>query len=405
MNGRNISAAAIRGSLAAGLLCTLSLKSHAEPGPTPQALVSGNCGFAFNLFQRLVAIQPGNNVFISPYSASTALQMVATGAEGATLAEMRQVLGTSEIPSADLYEYNKQIRDLIVARDTNFVLTTANSIWFQNGFPIKADFLQGNEDFFGATVDAVDFNKRASAKMINTWASQETQGKINQIVSYPMDPGVRLLLANAVYFHGNWANQFDTNLTTDRAFYAPGGAPQSVPMMEQTGYFSYSATDSYKAVRLPYQGSNIAMYIFLPATNSSLEALLGEMSGPWWQQTVESDFSDQNLTVVVPKFNLNYSIDLNGPLEALGMTTAFTPAADFSGISPVPLFISKAHQQAIVEVNEEGTVAAAVTTITVVTAVVGPQPTTMLVNRPFLFFIEDRQAGTILFIGAVFNPQ
>lgn len=407
MNGRNISAANFRGGRIAALLCFLCCQSHAAVLTDHEELASANSGFAFNLLKQLVTEQPGSNIFISPYSASTVLQMVSTGAAGTTRTEMQQVLGTIDLPPAALYEANKEIGGIINTRNTNFVLTTANAVWYRKGTPIEPAFIEGNEEFFGAEVEGLNFGEPASADIINAWASEETQGKIDQIVSWPMDPALRLFLANAVYFHGNWEYQFDTNYTTNRVFYLAGGGQESLPMMEQTGSFSYCATNGYQAVRLPYQGSNLAMYVFLPSPDSSLEELLGTMSGQWWQQAINVDFTEQNGTVVLPKFNLNYAVVLNEPLEALGMKTAFTEDADFSKISREPLSVSAVKQQAIVEVNEAGTVAAAVTTVTIIATVVPadpPQPFQMIVNRPFLFFIEDKQAGTILFMGAVFDP-
>jgi serpin B len=177
-------------------------------------------------------------------------------------------------------------------------------------------------------------------------------------------------------------------------------------MMQQSTNFNYYQTNGYQAVELPYQGTNLAMYVFVPDSTSSLEELLGATSGPWWQQTVDDNFSMQPGTITLPKFNLNYKVGLVEPLQALGMVTAFTDFADFSGISrDGGLKISDVTQQAIVEVNEEGTVATAVTTISVIATVVAVNPPfEMIVNRPFLFVIQDQQAGTILFMGAVFNP-
>jgi len=406
MNRAQISAANCCGGLFAALLCFLTCEAHAVQTPSPGELIWANSGFAFNLFKQLIADQPETNIFISPYSASTVLQMVCSGAAGATSTEMQQMLGTIDMPSAALYEANKEISDMINAANTNFVLTAANAIWYKKGFQVEPAFIQRNEDYFGAEVAALNFSAPASVGIINAWASEKTQGKIDQIVSPPLDSAIRLLLANAVYFHGNWEYQFDTNYTTNRIFELAGGAQESIPMMEQTASFSYCATNGYQAVRLPYKGSNLAMYVFLPGPDSSLGELLGTMSGQWWQQTISGGFADQTGTIILPRFNLNYSANLNEPLQALGMVSAFSPDADFSKISRDSLHVSEVKQQAIVEVNEEGTVAAAVTTVTVVDSAVpaGPPPFLMIVNRPFVFFIEDQQAGTILFMGAVFEP-
>jgi serine protease inhibitor len=407
MNGKTFSATTFRPGLIAALLCLLCHESYAAPLPNPQALAFANDSFGINLLQQLVAEQPGSNIFISPYSASTALQMVCSGAVGITRTQIQQMLGTSELMPGALFEANRRIDDIINAKNTNYTLTAANAVWYLRGFPIELSFLEGNEKFFGAKVAGLDFALPSAVDTINAWASDATQGKIDQIVTSPMDPSLRVLLANAVYFHGNWEYKFDTNYTTDRTFYLPGGSQESIPMMEQTNEFNYFATNGYQALELPYQGTNLAMYILLPGPDSSVEELLGAMSGPWWQQLLNVDLTPQKGTLILPKFNLNYSVELNEPLQALGMTTAFTPDADFSKISQQPLCISKVQQQAIVEVNEEGTVAAAVTTIGVIATVEPvdpPPPFQMLVDRPFLFLIEDQQAQTILFMGAVFDP-
>jgi serine protease inhibitor len=405
MNGRSISVADFFSGFAGALICCLSSQSQAMPTPTPQLVVEANSAFAFSLFQEVASEQPGINLFISPYSASTALQMVAMGAAGTTLDQMQQVLNTKDIARPTVYEFGKEIDEIVNAKNTNFVLNAANAIWCQIGFPIERDFLQGNAAYFGATIGAVDFIRPATVNVINNWASEETHGKINKIVAAPMDPTLRVLVANAVYFHGNWQFQFKTSLTTNAPFHLAGGSQASVPMMHQTGSFGYLSTDKYQAIRLPYQGSNVSMYIFLPNPNSSVEEILAGMSGSWWQQTGGGQFIGQTVNLALPKFSLSYAIELNAPLEALGMTAAFSPEeADFSGISPLPLYISKAKQQAIVDVDETGTEAAAVTTIGLTTSVVEIPPS-MTVDRPFLFFIQDEEAETILFMGAVFNPQ
>jgi serpin B len=216
-----------------------------------------------------------------------------------------------------------------------------------------------------------------------------------------------LFLANAVYFKGKWSEPFDVKDTKDRPFHLRGGSQKNVPMMTQTKTFTYRRGTDYQAVRLPYQSENLAMYVFLPDTNSSPEKLLGIMTGDSWQRVTKPGFSEKEGTVVLPKFKLEYSVELNQPLQALGMKTAFDPVgADFSGIAP-QLFISAARQKTFVEVKEEGTEAAAVTGIAMETSammVPPPNPFQMIVDRPFLFLIEDNQTGTILFMGVMFNP-
>jgi len=218
----------------------------------------------------------------------------------------------------------------------------------------------------------------------------------------------RLFLANAVFFKGKWSDPFEVNDTKDRIFDLRGGGQKIVPMMTKTKIFTYRRGTGYQAVRLPYAGENLAMYVFLPDTNSSPEQLLGLMSGDTWQRITRPGFSENEGTFVLPKFKLEYSVELNGPLQALGMKSAFDPlTADFSGIAP-QIYISGARQKTFVEVKEEGTEGAAVTGIMMAdnAELLPPSnPFQMIVDRPFLFLIEDHQTGTILFMGVMFDPE
>ena len=374
-----------------------------------QKLAAANNGFAFKLLQQLAQDQPVANIFISPYSASTVLQMVGNGAAGRTKAEMQQVLGTTGLSSDVINAASKDIAQALKSGNTNVILTTANAIWYRQGAPVKPDFIACNQQFFGATVDALNFADPHSVDVINAWANEKTHGKISRIADGMIDPVyTRLYLANAVYFKGKWADPFEVKDTKDRPFYLRGGSQKIVPMMTQTKTFAYRRGTGYQAVRLPYQGENLAMYVFLPDTNSSPKKLLDIMNGDVWQRITKPGFSEKEGTLVLPKFKLEYSVELNQPLQALGMKLAFDmEKADFSGIAP-QLFISAARQKTFVEVKEEGTEAAAVTEINVETSAMmmpPPNPFQMIVDRPFLFLIEDRQTGTILFTGVLFDPQ
>jgi serpin B len=404
MKRKNCLAAEFWGTLGLTLLCFLGYESKAAVFTSRQELAAANADFAFNMLQQLAAAQPGTNIFFSPYSISTVLQMVSTGAEGTTRTQMQQMLGTIDMKQDALNEANRDIASIIDSRNTNFVLTTANALWYRSGLRVEPGFIQGDEQFFGAKVEGLDFNSDASVGIINAWASNETHGKIDQIVQGPIDPSVEMFLANAVYFLGNWESPFDTNNTTGQAFYLGGGTQTTVPMMNQLAPFKCSQASGFQAVQLPYKGGDLAMYVFLPDAGSSVQELLGMMNGAWWQQAIQQDFSEQFAQVALPKFELRTSLNLIPQLEALGMTDAFTPFADFARISKVPLDISAVQHQAVVDVNETGTEAAAVTTVTIVSTA-RPTPSFQInVNRPFLFFIQDQQAGTILFMGVVYNP-
>ena len=392
-------------------LLLLPLAAFATPVTEDQLLASANTGFAFKLLKQLAKDQPGNNIFISPFGVSTVLQMAANGAGGQTKAEMQQVLGTTSLMQAVVNTGSRDINQSLNNSDTNNVLTIANALWYQTGIPAKPDFISCNQQFFGATVDALDFTNSHSVEVINSWASEKTHGKITHIADGMMAPPPKLFLANAVYFKGKWEDPFDRGSTKDRAFHLRNGSQKQVPMMEMSRKFTYRRGTGYQAVRLPYEGYRLAMYVFLPDPGSSPEKLVGIMTGDKWERVTKPGFEDRDGTVVLPKLRLEYGVKLEQTLKALGMNVAFDPfgAADFSGISSRPLYISAVRQRTFVEVNEEGTEAAAVTGMSVPLSS-GPEPPPpppfkMIVDRPFLFLIADEQTGTILFMGIIFEPQ
>ncbi len=370
------------------------------------ASAAANASFAFKLLGQLAKDQPRGNIFISPYGASTVLQMACNGAGGQTKSEIRQVLGTANLHPDEINRANRQLTQSLTAAGTNVVLTIANAAWCRTGPTIKPDFIAANQQSLQATVSPMDFNDPRSVGIMNAWAAEKTHGRINSIADGLIGPLTELFLANAVYFKGKWLEPFDPKATRDRSFNLPGGIQRKVPMMEESRKFFYRRGTRYQAVRLPYQGWSIAMYVFLPDNGSSPEALLAIMNGDTWQRTTRPGFNDQQGTLVLPKLTMSYAVELKQPLHALGMRSAFAKA-DFSGISDVPLSISAVRQRTFVEVNEEGTEAAAVTAANIKSSgpeISPPKPFRMVVDRPFLFIIEDMQTGTILFMGLIYNP-
>jgi serpin B len=318
---------------------------------------------------------------------------------------MQQVLGTTGLAAEAVNAANKDCDQSLNNLGTNVVLTTANAIWYRKGTPVKPEFISCNQQFFGATVDALDFGDPRSSGIMNAWASEKTHGRINGIADGLIDPLTDLFLANAVYFKGKWAVPFDVKSTKDRVFHLRAGRQKQLPMMEQTRRFDYRRGSGYQAVRLRYQGWVLAMYVFLPNAGSGPEKLIGIMNGNTWQRITEPGFSERQGTVVLPRFKLEYGVELKQPLKALGMRAAFGKA-DFSGIADADLFISAVRQKAFVEVNEEGTEAVAATGMTIPSGIDDdpPKPFQMIVDRPFLFLIEDQRTKTILFMGVVFDP-
>jgi serpin B len=319
--------------------------------------------------------------------------------------EMQQVLGTTGLAAETLNAANKECDRSLNSLGTNVVLTAANALWYRKGILVKPAFISCNQQYFGATVDALDFDDPRSTGIMNAWASEKTHGRINGIADGLINRWTELVLANAVYFKGRWEEPFDVKSTKDRVFHLRTGRQKPLPMMEQTRKFAYRRGTGYQAVRLAYQGCALAVYVFLPDAGSSPQALIGIMNGDNWQRVTQPGFSEREGTVVLPRFKLEYGVELKEPLKTLGMRAAFGKA-DFSGISDRGLFISAVRQRAFVEVNEEGTEAAAVTMAAIEST--GPsaptKPFEMIVDRPFLFLIEDQQTRTVLFMGVVYDP-
>jgi serine protease inhibitor len=370
-------------------------------------LAAANNTFAFKLLKQLSTEQPGASIFVSPYSAATALQMVGNGAAGQTKTEMQQILETAGISTAALNEASKAAAALLDSKDTNLILTTANALWYRQGVTVKPGFIEANQKFFSSAVKALDFgNARAAEAQINQWASDQTHGRINGIADGMIDPiYTDLILANAIYFKGKWLDPFDAKLTKERPFHPAAGAAKNLPMMAMSKSFTYRKGSGYQAVRLPYMGYDLAMYVFLPDPGSSPAKLLQIMDGDKWRRVTMPGFSEHDGLVVLPKFKLENTLELNHPLEALGMKTAFNQKqADFSGMFNNLHFISEVRQKAFVEVNEEGTEAAAVTAIPMAGGMPEmnpPKPFEMIVDRPFLFAIVDARSEMILFMGVV----
>ena len=384
------------------LLCWLAGTVWADLPADRARLATANTGFAFELLKQISGEKPDANIFISPFSVSSVLQMVVNGAAGDTRAEMQRVLKTTGLPPEALAAAVKDLNQSLNAQ-TNVILNLANAIWFQAGMHLKPGFVATNSRFFQAELAPVDFRKPESAQIINNWADNRTHGKIKDVVRWPFDPLTRVILANAIYFKGQWAKPFERSATRPRPFHLSGGVSKPAPMMWQRGHFSYQEGDDFQAVRLPYAGGRLQMYLFLPGTNSSPVKLLAGLDNTW-RDKIMPGFRDHEGTLAFPRFKLDYEVALNDPLKALGKRHAFEDA-DFSAMAGEPLFVSQVKQKSFVEVNEEGTEAAAVTTVVMRSAAIMQpiEPFEMIVDRPFFFVIEDSETQSVLFMGMVYD--
>ncbi|HTI99400.1 MAG TPA: serpin family protein [Dongiaceae bacterium] len=370
-------------------------------------LATANNTFAFRLLTQLTAKSPGTNIFVSPYSAATALQMALNGAAGETKTEMQNALATSDISLQQLNAANQAAAKLIDSHDTNIILTVANALWYRQSARVQPGFLDANQKFFSSTIKPLDFgNVKVAEDTINQWASDQTHGRITGIANGMIDPTYTdLILANAIYFKGAWLDPFNPKKTKDRLFHPAIGAERAVPMMELSQRFYYRKGPNYQAVWLSYLGFGVGMYVFLPDADSSTTLLLDHLNGQYWQQEIVSGFNLNLGSLVLPRFRVENTLELKAPLQALGMETAFKPGkADFSGMFADPHSISAVRQKTFIAVDEKGTEAAAATAIGMVALSAEthpPKPFEMIVDRPFLFVIADAQSGMILFVGVV----
>lgn len=395
----------LRVSRLAALICILNLSVLADSADDQTRLAAANTDFAFDLFGQIAREQSNANIFISPLSVSAVLQMIDNGAAGATKQEMDRVLHTDGIPAEALNTAFKGL-NLSLSSQTNIILELANAIWYQQGIPLKPAFVSVNQEFFRAELGTVDFDRPQSAQTINHWADQSTHGKIRDIVRWPFEPATRVVLANAIYFKGKWERPFDKQETRPHTFHPAGGGEKEVPTMWRRGRFAYQPGDGFQAVQLPYAGGRLCMDVYLPDADSSLNRLLARFNRAQERSKMLEGFLEREGTLALPRFKLEYDIRLNDPLQALGMKRAFH-GGDFSAMSDESLEVSEIKQKSYVEVNEEGTEAAAVTVGRMqATAVFRPQkPFEMIVDRPFFFLIKDSQTKSVLFMGVVSEPS
>ena len=386
------------------------------------ALVDGNTDFAFK-FYHTISDQAKDNLIYSPYSLSEAFAMVYAGAQGDTELAMRKTLDY-RLTQADIASTFKLLSQDIVSRgnhtpkaakdplDLPRALRIANGIWIEKTFPVKQSYQDQMKLAFDAGLQQADFGNAPDAERdkINQWVQQQTENRIKDILPPgTLTPATKMVLANAIYFMNAWQYPFGEQLTTSDSFFLVDGTSIQVPMMTQDEAIdlSYVKEDDADLVALPYLNSGTSMVIFMPDTGKFADfekALDGDRFRALMSKLDTA--AQQKLHLYLPRFKFEYSIDLSEPLKTLGMGVAFSGAADFGGISDQHLEISKALQKAFIGVDEKGTEAAAATVIVMAASLqLNPPPILDLkIDRPFIFFIEDKTTHSILFMGRVLRP-
>jgi serpin B len=376
-------------------------------GPVDARLVSANTAFGFKLFGEVAKQDAGKNIFISPASVGLALAMTYNGAVGETKLGMERALEIQGLHHDELNRAYGQLRQALESTDPKVELNIANSLWARKGVSFNPDFIQRDKQYYGAEVTALDFGDPASPGTINSWVSDKTKGKITHIVDQ-IDAQTILFLINAIYFKGKWSIEFDKAKTKDDTFTTGAAQQKRVPMMHQSGRYNYYEGKNFQAVSLPYGAGRASLYIFLPGASSNLAEFQRNLTAANWDAWMKQ-FAETEGSIAVPRFRVEYEVGLNDALKALGMGVAFDAnRADFSGIvqGSERAYISRVKHKTFAEVNEEGTEAAAVTSVEMRTTSARLQRTfQMVVDRPFFCAIRDNKTGTVLFVGSITDPQ
>ncbi len=374
---------------------------------TSDRLISANNQLGFRIFSQILKSEPDHNTLISPISIAIALSMTYNGADGETKTAMAKTLNLQNLSLEAINQANLELKSLLDSLTPEVQLDIANSIWTKAGLPFHPDFLANNEDFYGAEVREVDFNNPQTVETVNNWVKENTQGKIEKILE-ELKPEDVMLLINAIYFKGKWQEEFKETLTKEQPFTLLDGTEKQHPIMFQSNVsYPYYENEIFQAVSLSYGEGRVSMYVFLPREEVGLSGFYEVLNAENWE-TWMLQFQDNELNLGLPQFKTEYEVTLNNTLQALGMEIAFNEQkADFSGMRPIPpvLYISDVKHKTFIEVNEEGTEAAASTQIGIAAMSARPEMIQMIVNRPFFFAIRDNDTGSILFMGATTNPQ
>lgn len=330
--------------------------------------------------------------------------MTYNGAAGSTKDGMARALGVDGLSLADVNTGQATLLRTMTASDPKVQTYIANALWAQPRYTFLQEFIDRNRDYYRAQVTTTDVASDAGVKTINGWVARETRGKIPDLLkSGDLDASTRLVLTNAVYFKGEWAHAFDKKLTYDGQFTLATGTKNPVKMMTQQGTFPYFEDGTMQTISLPYGKGGMSMIVVLPAQGSTPDDLTTSMTAERWDGVMQR-LTEQGVNLSLPRFKEKYEALLNDPLAALGMGEAFSNAADFSGMTGNnDLYISLVRHQALIEVNEAGTEAAAATGV-VMALRSAPRTAQMVVDRPFLFAIRDNASGVLLFLGRVNTP-
>ncbi|MCD4745953.1 MAG: serpin family protein [Bacteroidales bacterium] len=380
------------------------------PLENENSTINGNNEFSIDLYSKLCKNK--ENIFFSPFSISSALAMTYAGAKGETAKQMSQVLHYHLKPDNVQNDFSILLNDLKKRNKEKIKLNIANSLWAQKDYYFLDDYFNSIKKYYGAGLQFVDFKDDAEREksriLINEWVEKETNNKIKDIL-FPgaLIPTTRLVLVNAIYFYGNWANQFHKELTKNDKFYINTEKTVNSLFMNQQSEFKYFETELLKGIELPYAGNEISMLVLLPKAKDGLQELENSFTYKNYRNW-NSMLTKKEVKLSIPKFEMTSEFNLGSVLSGMGMPDAFSFNADFSGMTgKKDLKIDKVVHKAFVEVNEKGTEAAAATAVMMMekAAPIHKKIKIFKADHPFIFIIKDNLNGSILFIGRVLDPS
>jgi len=369
-------------------------------------IIEADKEFGFELFREVNILSEEDNIMISPLSVSYALGMTYNGAAGTTLQAFNDVLHFGDLTMQEVNESYKDLMDQLVQLDDQVEFSIANSIWYRLGFQVLSEFIKTNKDYFDAAVKKIDFGDPQTVEVINQWIEDNTNDKIKDMLDYIPADAVMYLI-NAIYFNAQWKYEFDKGDTYQGDFNLSNGTKHQADYMRVSGNFQYTSNEEFTAVELPYGDSTFSMVVMLPSGETEVSDLVSKLDVTHW----DSWFDDSRFTGVqvdLPKFKYEFKKLLNDPLINLGLGVAFTGEADFTRIHPAGnLFISRVIHQTFIDVQEEGTEAAAATIVEISLTSIGGggSPILFKADKPFLYLIKENSTGAIVFIGKVGKPE
>lgn len=368
-----------------------------------QQFVAANTDFAFSLLREMAATQPDANVFFSPLSISLALTMTQAGAGGQTRRDMTDALGLRGISPEQISHAVSLLLPALTHPATGVEVRLANALWAGQSITLACTFCEDSLRFYEAHTQTLDFDAPTAAVIINGWVSENIGGNITDLVT-PQDLlGGDVVLTNALYFHGKWQRPFRRMETQDALFTCEDGTKRSVPLMCRQGQFLYSETAEAQSVSIPYGDGRMSFHVVLPRDGQTLTGLINGLNQYIWESGAAA-MSYSDVVLYLPRFQAQYGAYLKETLSALGMGSAFQPGANFGPMGLDDLVLSDVIHGAMIQVNEEGTVASAATLVKGDRGMPPPPRAIMRVDHPFFCAIRDNETGTLLFAGVIRDP-